>query len=75
MAVEIAEKISQFVLSLPKTVRKVEQESPIPDHIQKKLDEANSDDGHDHHHGHGHDRLGEAQIHEAGYMNAYGLGH
>ncbi|CAK8544658.1 unnamed protein product [Lathyrus sativus] len=75
VAVEIAEKISKFVLSLPKTVRKVEQESFIPDHIQKKLDEANSDDGHDHHHGHEHDHLVEAQIHEAGYMNTYGLGH
>lgn len=73
VAVEIAEKISQFVLSLPKTVRKVEQEPPIPDHIQKMFDEAKSDDGHDH--GHGHDRLGEAHIHEAGYMDAYGLGH
>ncbi|CAI8615460.1 unnamed protein product [Vicia faba] len=53
VAIEIAEKISQFVLSLPKTVRKVKQESSIPDHIQKNLDEANSDDGHDNHHGHG----------------------
>ncbi|XP_058738568.1 protein AUXIN RESPONSE 4 [Vicia villosa] len=75
VAVEIAEKISQFVLSLPKTVRKVEEESPIPDYIQKKLDEANSDVGHDHHHGHGHDRIAEDPIHEVGYMNAYGLGH
>jgi len=39
------------------------------------FDEAKSDDGHDHSHGHGHDRLGEAHIHEAGYMDAYGLGH
>jgi len=60
-------------LSLPKTVRKVEQEPPIPDHIQKMFDEAKSDD--DHGHSHGHDRLGEAQIHEAGYTDAYGLGH
>lgn len=78
-AVEIAEKISQFVLSLPKSVRKVEQES-IPEHIQKMLDEAKSS-GHDHHHhqspdhGHGHDHYGDAHIHGANYMDAYGLGH
>lgn len=78
MAVEIAEKISQFVLLLPKTVRKVEQE-PIPDHIQKMLDEAKAN-GHDHlhhdghGHGHGHDHHGEAHIHGANYMDAYGLG-
>lgn len=74
---EIAEKISHFVLSLPKSVRKVEQES-IPDHIQKMFDEAkSSDDDHLHHHGHGHghDHHGDAHIDEAGYMNAYGLGH
>ncbi|ESW19043.1 hypothetical protein PHAVU_006G091800 [Phaseolus vulgaris] len=54
-AVEIADKISQFVLSLPKSVRKVEQES-IPEHIQKKLDEAKSSvHDHHHHHSHGHD--------------------
>ncbi|KAK2419119.1 protein AUXIN RESPONSE [Trifolium repens] len=75
VAVEIAEKISQFVLSLPKTVRKVEQESSIPDHIQETFDEAKTGDGHDHHHGHGHDRLGEDDIQEAGYTDAYGLGH
>ncbi|XP_045796601.1 protein AUXIN RESPONSE 4 [Trifolium pratense] len=68
VAVEIAGKISQFVLSLPKTVRKVEQESSIPDHIQEMFDEAKTD-------GHGHDRLGEDDIHEVGYMDAYGLGH
>lgn len=66
-------------MSLPKTVRKVEQESSIPDHIQKMFDEAKSDghDDHFHHHGHshGHDHLGEDHIHEAGYMDAYGLGH
>ncbi|GAU11520.1 hypothetical protein TSUD_345100 [Trifolium subterraneum] len=74
VAVEVAEKISQFVLSLPKTVRKVEQESSTPDHIQEMFDEAKTD-GHDHHHGYTHDRLGEDDIHEAGYMDAYGLGH
>lgn len=79
VAVEIAEKISQFVLSLPKTVRKVEQE-PIPDHIQEMFDEAKSN-GHDHDHlhhhshGHGHDHHGDAHDHGAGYMDAYGLGH
>lgn len=43
------------------------------------FDEAKSDghDDHFHHHGHshGHDHLGEDHIHEAGYMDAYGLGH
>ena len=78
-AVEIAEKISQFVLSLPKSIRKVEQES-TPEHVQKMLDEAKSS-GHDHHHhqspdhGHGHDHYGDAHIHGANYMDAYGLGH
>ena len=62
-------------MSLPKTVRKVEQESSIPDHIQETFDEAKTGDGHDHHHGHGHDRLGEDDIQEAGYTDAYGLGH
>ncbi|XP_020212980.1 protein AUXIN RESPONSE 4 [Cajanus cajan] len=79
VADEIGEKISQFVLSLPKSARKVEQES-IPDHIQKMLDDAKSN-GHDHHHhhshdhGHGHDEYGDAHIHGANYMDAYGLGH
>lgn len=80
-AIEIAEKVSQFVLSLPKSVRKVEQES-IPEHIQKMLDEAKNsghDDDHHHHHhshdhGHGHDHYGDAHIHGANYMDAYGLG-
>ncbi|KAL2345688.1 hypothetical protein Fmac_006973 [Flemingia macrophylla] len=79
VAVEIGEKISRFVLSLPKSVRKVEQES-IPDHIQKMLDEAKSNghDSHQHHshsHGHGHDDHSDAHIHGANYMDAYGLGH
>ncbi|OIV95109.1 hypothetical protein TanjilG_21499 [Lupinus angustifolius] len=69
---EIAEKISNFIFSLPKSVRKVEQEA-IPDHIQKLLDEAKNND-HDHHHGHGHDHHDDANIHEPDYMNAYGLG-
>ncbi|XP_028770824.1 protein AUXIN RESPONSE 4 [Neltuma alba] len=69
VAVELADKISQFVSSLPKTVRKVEEE-PIPEHIQKMFDEAkDSDHDHDHHH-HGHEHYGG---HGAGYMDAYGL--
>lgn len=74
MADELADKISQFVSSLPKTVRKVEEEL-IPEHIQKMFDEAKSSDhghGHDHHHNHhGHEHYGG---HGAGYMDAYGLG-
>lgn len=73
---ELAENIVKFVSSLPKSVRRVEEE-PIPEHIQKMLDEAK--DGHHHHHGHGghghHDGHGHAQTHGAGYMDAYGLGH
>ncbi|KAK4273460.1 hypothetical protein QN277_021857 [Acacia crassicarpa] len=73
VADELADKISQFVSSLPKTVRKVEEE-PIPAHIQKMFDEAKSSDhGHDHdhhHHHHGHEHGG----HGGGYMDAYGLG-
>ncbi|MED6218653.1 hypothetical protein PIB30_028493 [Stylosanthes scabra] len=68
---EIAEKISEFILSLPKSVRKVEQES-IPEHIQKMFDEAKSGDHdhmHHHHHHHSHDH-----VHGADYMDAYGLG-
>lgn len=63
---------------MPKSVRRVEEE-PIPEHIQKMLDEAK--DGHHHHHGHGghghHDghAHAHAQTHGAGYMDAYGLGH
>lgn len=63
--------------SLPKSVRKVEEE-PIPDHIQKMLDEAKSGDHHhQHHHVHGsHDHhVGHDHVHAAGYMDAYGLGH
>ncbi|KAI4301789.1 hypothetical protein L6164_035034 [Bauhinia variegata] len=78
--VELAEKISQFVSSLPESVRKVEEEEPIPEHIQKMLDEAKRrDDNHDHHHHHGHGH-GHGHDHDhdhgaGGYMDAYGLGH
>lgn len=74
---QLAEDIAQFVTSLPKSVRKVEEE-PIPDHIQKMLDEAKSGDHHhQHHHVHGsHDHhVGHDHVHAAGYMDAYGLGH
>ncbi|KAF7805114.1 protein AUXIN RESPONSE 4 [Senna tora] len=56
VAVELADKISRFVSSLPKSERKVEEET-IPDHIQKMFDEAESRGhhrDHDHHHGHHH---------------------
>ncbi|XP_057722777.1 protein AUXIN RESPONSE 4 [Arachis stenosperma] len=73
---EIAEKISEFILSLPKSVRKVEEE-PIPEHIQKMFDEAKSGDHdhiHHHHHHHDHDHHIDAHVHGAEYMDAYGLG-
>ncbi|KAK4595883.1 hypothetical protein RGQ29_014106 [Quercus rubra] len=70
---EVSENIVRFVLSLPKSVRKVEEE-PIPEHIQKMLDEAKNSDHH-HHHGHGgHEHHDHAHVHGAGYMDAYGLG-
>ncbi|CAK7340708.1 unnamed protein product [Dovyalis caffra] len=73
---ELAENVVKFVSSLPKSVRQADEE-PIPEHIQKMLDEAKDDHHHHHHHGHGghgpHD--GHAHIHGAGYMDAYGLGH
>ncbi|XP_061348512.1 protein AUXIN RESPONSE 4 [Gastrolobium bilobum] len=70
VAVEIAEKISQFVLSLPKSVRKVEQES-IPDHIQKMFDEAKSK-GHDHLHHHGHGHQSHDHLHHHGHGHGHG---
>ncbi|KAE8706444.1 Protein AUXIN RESPONSE 4 [Hibiscus syriacus] len=69
VAGEVAENVAQFVSSLPKTVRQVEEE-PISEHIQKMFDEAKDSDHHHHGHGHGHDH-----DHAAGFMDAYGLGH
>ncbi|XP_038717388.1 protein AUXIN RESPONSE 4-like [Tripterygium wilfordii] len=76
---EIAQDISKFLSSLPKSVRQTEEE-PIPEHIQTMLDEAKSNhDNHHHHHHHGHGSHdhhdGHAHDHGAGYMDAYGLGH
>ncbi|KAK6233122.1 hypothetical protein SCA6_003195 [Theobroma cacao] len=77
---ELAENVAQFVSSLPKTVRQVEEE-PIPEHIQKMFDEAKDTDHHHHHHhhgqghGHGHSAHGHDHAHAAGFMDAYGLGH
>lgn len=71
VAVELADKISQFVSSLPRTERKIEEE-PVPEHIQKMFDEARGGyHDHDHHHRHGHEHHSD---HGAGYMDAYGLG-
>ncbi|PON59858.1 Alpha/beta hydrolase fold [Trema orientale] len=76
---QVAQSIIQFVSSLPPTVRKMEEE-PIPEHIQRMLDEAknNGGDHHHHHHGHGghdHHHGSHGHVHEAGYVDAYGLGH
>lgn len=68
---EVAENISYFVSSLPATVRKVEEE-PIPEHIQKMLDEAKSSDHQHHDHGGGHDHRNSDG---ASYPDGYGLGH
>lgn len=45
--------IEQFVLSLAKSVRPMEEE-PKPEHIKGVSDEKSVNDHH-HHHGHGHD--------------------
>lgn len=75
---QVAQSIFQFVSSLPATVREVIEE-PIPEHIQRMLDEAkNNDHHHHHHHGHGghdHHHGSHGHAHEAGFMDAYGLGH
>lgn len=73
---ELAESISQFLSTLPKSVRQSEEE-PIPEHIQKMLNKAKDSDHHHHddhhdHHGREHDH---GHAHTAGYMDAYGLGH
>ncbi|KAI6681847.1 hypothetical protein NL676_035728 [Syzygium grande] len=65
-AEELAESISKHVSSLPKFVRKVEDE-PLPEHIQKIFNEAQ---GGDHHHHHHHDHT-----HMGGHMDPYGMGH
>lgn len=69
-AEELAEIISKHVSSLPKSVRKVEDE-PLPEHVQKIFNEAQGEDHHHHHH-HDHDRDHD---HMGGYMGAYGMGH
>ncbi|XWS57537.1 hypothetical protein CRYUN_Cryun09bG0183000 [Craigia yunnanensis] len=77
IAGELAENVAQFVSSLPKTVRQVEEE-PITEHVQKMFDEANDTDNHHHHHhahAHGHVAHGHDHAHAAGFMDAYGLGH
>ncbi|MBA0874882.1 hypothetical protein Goshw_023469 [Gossypium schwendimanii] len=72
VAGEVAENVAEFVSSLPKTVRQVEEE-PIPEHVQKMFDEVkDTDHHHHHHHGHAH---GHDHDHAAGFMDAYGLGH
>uniref|UniRef100_A0A2P2NH89 AB hydrolase-1 domain-containing protein n=1 Tax=Rhizophora mucronata TaxID=61149 RepID=A0A2P2NH89_RHIMU len=75
---ELAEIIVEFIYSLPRSVRQAEEE-PIPEHIQKLLDEAKEEGHHHHHHGHaGHDHHhhhGHSHMHAAGYTDAYGMGY
>ncbi|XP_050382044.1 protein AUXIN RESPONSE 4 [Argentina anserina] len=75
---EVAGHIANFVSSLPATVRKVHEE-PIPEHVQKMLDEAEQSGNHGHVHVHGHAGHEEHNhnVHGAGagYPDAYGLGH
>ncbi|XP_010414936.1 PREDICTED: protein AUXIN RESPONSE 4 [Camelina sativa] len=62
---ELADYISEFVSQLPRSTRRVTEE-PIPEKVQKLLEEAKAGGDHDHHHGHGHAHVG--------YTDAYGLG-
>ncbi|KAL6146591.1 hypothetical protein ACLB2K_057269 [Fragaria x ananassa] len=72
---EVAGHIANFVTSLPATVRKV-QEEPIPERVQKLLDEAEQSGHHGHVHGHGHeDHSHNVHGAGAGYPDPYGLGH
>ncbi|XP_068647837.1 protein AUXIN RESPONSE 4-like [Aristolochia californica] len=78
---ELAENISKFVSSLPKSVRLSKEEEPLPEHIQNTLDKAINDNGHHHRHDHHlhHDGIGgygsDHEVHAGGYMDPYGLGH
>ncbi|XP_010528881.1 PREDICTED: protein AUXIN RESPONSE 4 [Tarenaya hassleriana] len=68
---ELAKYVAEFVASLPRSIRRVAEE-PVPENVQRPLDEAKSGNHHHHHHDHDHEH-GHAQ--GAGYMDAYGLGH
>ncbi|KAF9618819.1 hypothetical protein IFM89_002687 [Coptis chinensis] len=73
-AEQITETITRFVSSLPKSNRQVEE--PVPEHVQKMLDEAKSGEHHHDHHHHGHEHHeGHGHHHAPSYMDAYGLGH
>lgn len=63
---EISELIAKFVSSLPKSVRRIEEDT-VPDHIQKMFDEASQVH---HHYDHSH-----GQNHELPSMGMYGLDH
>lgn len=58
------------MLSLPKAQRQAEEE-PMPEHIQKRLNE--DDPPHYHHHSDDHQDDHHYHAH-AGYADAYGLG-
>ncbi|WCJ43143.1 alpha/beta-Hydrolases superfamily protein [Euphorbia peplus] len=68
---ELVDNMVNFVSSLPKSDR-IDEEEPIPEHIQKMLDKAKAGE---HHHHHGHDGHEHHHMHAPGYMDAYGLGH
>lgn len=63
-AEEISGMIANFVSSLPKSVRQIEEDT-VPDHIQKMFEEAKHQD---HHHG-------QDQHHGLGHMGMYDLDH
>ncbi|CAH8319990.1 unnamed protein product [Eruca vesicaria subsp. sativa] len=62
---ELTDYIANFVSALPRSIIRV-SEGPIPEKVQKILDEAKAGGDNDHHHGHEHAH--------AGYTDAYGLG-
>ncbi|KAL0921681.1 hypothetical protein M5K25_008778 [Dendrobium thyrsiflorum] len=64
-AEEISGMIADFVSSIPKSIKRIEEDT-VPDHMQKMFEEASNQD----HHHHGHD-----QDYGLGYMGMYGLGH
>ncbi|KAK4427658.1 protein AUXIN RESPONSE 4 [Sesamum alatum] len=74
-AEEVAQTIHEFVSSLPKSTRQVEEE-PISENSQETFSEAQGGNHHHHNHGHHHhDHHHDVHGHgHAGYMDAYGLG-
>ncbi|KAF3785659.1 AUXIN RESPONSE 4 protein [Nymphaea thermarum] len=67
----VAEAIAQFVLSLPKSVRRIEETELDSNRKMMKKSNIHFHDGHENDHDHDHYHHG----HETSYPNDYGLGH